>query len=390
MRAFFSHTLAVLLVLAAAWLAPDAAYAQSAGASLLLDGTDDYMTVTSNTTLDVTTAYTLEAWVYPTGTFDPNNEATRAHILSRWGIGGAGNAAYMLGLLGNGKVRAANHDGTTTAGVNSTVALTTGQWNHIASTFANGTLAIYINGVQQGQATGIVPPQVSTHYDFNIGRESNGGKYFQGRVDEARIWNAALTQAEIQANQNRRLSGGERAGALVGYWPFDAGTTTTVDLAGNDNTGTLTNGASIDAAVASAFTAGPPSTVAGNALTLNGTDEYVALGSFSLPESFTFEMWVNPTSTDDGQAFFGKHATSGTNQFLAGYYNGAFTVNIRGDEHVAGTKITGWHHLAVVVNKTSATASDVTVYRNGTELWQTPLADVLGAADGLPWLVGMD
>ena len=41
----------------------------------------------------------------------------------------------------------------------------------------------------------------------------------QGCIDEVRVWNRVLSQEEIRANMNRRLTGGEAG--LVGYWNFN-------------------------------------------------------------------------------------------------------------------------------------------------------------------------
>ncbi|MBD2196852.1 hypothetical protein H6G08_13345 [Calothrix anomala FACHB-343] len=80
--------------------------------------------------------------------------------------------------------------------------------------------------------------------NWAIGARGTGTeRFFNGDIDEVRIWNKARTQQEIQANLNQTLAGNEAN--LFGYWNFDnvAGSTIT-DLAKGNN-GTLTNGASI-------------------------------------------------------------------------------------------------------------------------------------------------
>ena len=46
-------------------------------------------------------------------------------------------------------------------------------------------------------------------------------EYYQGRLDEIRIWDRPLSAAEIAAAMGRRLTGHEPG--LGGYWYFDAG-----------------------------------------------------------------------------------------------------------------------------------------------------------------------
>ena len=64
-------------------------------------------------------------------------------------------------------------------------------------------------------------------------------QYYQGLIDEVRLWNIAHSQSEIQANMNKTLNGNESG--LVGYWPLDEATEVngnspvTVDLTDNHN-----------------------------------------------------------------------------------------------------------------------------------------------------------
>ena len=124
------------------------------------------------------------------------------------------------------------------------------------------------------------------------------------------------------------------------------------------------------------------------ALSLDGVDDWVELTDFAVPETFTVEMWVNPNSTSDDQCFIGKHTTSGEDIFTVGYFDGGIQVTVRSDAHAEGEKTTGFHHLAIVVEKTAS--SSVTVYRNGNLLWQTTLADSIGDTTGKPWVLGQD
>ena len=76
--------------------------------------------------------------------------------------------------------------------------------------------------------------------NFEVGR-SEGAFYFNGLIDEVRLWNTSRTPAEILDNSDATLSGVESG--LVGYWPFDEGAgPTTADLTANANTGSLGGG----------------------------------------------------------------------------------------------------------------------------------------------------
>lgn len=81
-------------------------------------------------------------------------------------------------------------------------------WYHVASVYnaAARTLDIYVNGVlNNGVLVGTVPSsQVNPSVNVNIGRRSDG-LYFNGVIDEVRIYNRTLTAAEIQADMNTPL-----------------------------------------------------------------------------------------------------------------------------------------------------------------------------------------
>jgi hypothetical protein len=82
-------------------------------------------------------------------------------------------------------------------------------WYHVASVYdtAASTLDIYVNGVRDnGVLFGTIPASQinNSAVNANIGRRS-GGFYFNGIIDEVRIYNRALSAAEIQADMNTAI-----------------------------------------------------------------------------------------------------------------------------------------------------------------------------------------
>src|SRR2546430_11815150 len=79
-------------------------------------------------------------------------------------------------------------------------------WTHLAATFDGATVRLYVNGaeaVSQAQTAALTP----TAGTLQIGADSYTGENFAGRIDEVRIYNRALTAAEIQADMNKRGGG---------------------------------------------------------------------------------------------------------------------------------------------------------------------------------------
>ena len=114
-------------------------------------------------------------------------------------------------------------------------------WQHFAlvASQSGNFMRIYRNGLLEAQKSGMTP-FVRGNYDLCLAGVSP--YFFQGQLDEFRIWNVARTQAEIQAHMNHPLVGTESN--LVAYWPFDDPLPgpTTKDRTGLGNTGVLVDG----------------------------------------------------------------------------------------------------------------------------------------------------
>ena len=196
---------------------------------LSFDGVDDYADVGDMLSQG---AYTKAAWVQSNTT-----ESGSYNIIS-------GNTGHALWAPNS--VLSAGHNGTYTS-VQDTEALAVGVWYFVAVTYdsASGTMTLYKNGIQVDDAIDIAAPDEST--TTYIGRFA-GGSYWAGSVDEAAIWNEALSSAEIGAlyNSGGGLDASTDSGdytssvSLQGYWMMNEGIETTLtDASGNGNTGTI-------------------------------------------------------------------------------------------------------------------------------------------------------
>lgn len=132
--------------------------------------------------------------------------------------------------------------------------LETGKWMHLAATIdTSGNAKLYKNGqlIHTGE---IKLPQNIKRTNNCIGKSNwFTGSNFNGKISDVRIWQTARTQAEIQADMYKRLSGKEQN--LVAYYPLNEikreGSTQKVsdqkvsDLVGN-NHGTVTGAITVD------------------------------------------------------------------------------------------------------------------------------------------------
>lgn len=317
--------------------------AQPAGA-LHVDGTNDYISIPHNPKLNLSGGdYTVEFWAKPTivdGTF--------RFLISKDNTNS--NLDYLIGVNNTNRWRfiSRNLSNDITGGP----VVTAGTWYHVAAIFDNGTAKLYVNGQLAGSAP-IAGSPVSSTANLLIGARtaSNPNAFFAGEVDELRIWNRALCEAEVAAWNNCSLSGTEAG--LVAYYRFNQGdigavnssVTTVNDATVNQFNGTLTNFAlagttsnwvagKVSGNCASGVTCPIPSTPAG-ALDFDGADDFVQVNDNSVLDfgsnNFSIEFWAlkKTTTTNWDGTVVGKWNTGGapgTNEWAV-----SLSSNITGD-----------------------------------------------------------
>lgn len=159
------------------------------GNALKFNGTSNFVAVPDSATLDLSSRMTIEAWVYPTS------------AMSNWRSivakeDGTSNLAYYLYANTDTNqpitgVRIGNYP--MVAGVTQIGAK---KWSHLAGTFDGQYLRLYINGALVGMQalTGSIPVSASP---LKIGGNKAFGHYFSGYIDDVRVYNRALSDAEI-------------------------------------------------------------------------------------------------------------------------------------------------------------------------------------------------
>jgi chitodextrinase len=162
------------------------------GGALSFSGSSKVV-IPDSASLDLTTGATLEAWVKPSAI----NSGWRDVIYK-------GNDVYFLeatttssgGVPGAGAALAASGSSDNVYGA-SPLAVNT--WAHLAMTFDGAVLRLYVNGVQVASSN--LPGALATSsYPLEIGGDSIFGQYFQGVIDEVRVYNVARTPTQIQAD----------------------------------------------------------------------------------------------------------------------------------------------------------------------------------------------
>ncbi|MDM8522052.1 Calx-beta domain-containing protein [Desulfococcaceae bacterium HSG8] len=207
--------------------------------ALDFDG-DDYVVIQNNPILRPNTAITVEAWIYAR-----SSGARRKAPISYLQDNGRQESGYgFFYKYDEIRIHLVTEDmpGEDVSD-NPGSPITLNKWYHVAGTYdasaEENNLKFYLNGVltDSETKTGNIDWTFMPD-DFRIGvfHDRDEDKYFDGMIDEVRIWNAARTAEEIQATWNRGLSGNEEG--LVGYWPMVPDETLT-DKSGNGNHGKI-------------------------------------------------------------------------------------------------------------------------------------------------------
>ncbi len=152
------------------------------GQAFSLDGADDYVEVPDSTVLDIAAQITLSAWINPT--------ALGGRIIDKL-TAGVSNG-YLLDTFG-GKVRLI---ATSTGSADGSTSLPLNAWTHVAGVFDGTQLRVYVNGQLDG-TTDVTDTTPTNNLPLRIGADSNGDNRFSGLIDEASVYNRALSATEV-------------------------------------------------------------------------------------------------------------------------------------------------------------------------------------------------
>ncbi|MGW0482558.1 LamG-like jellyroll fold domain-containing protein [Nonomuraea sp. NPDC003214] len=158
------------------------------GKALAFDGSSSWVTVADSASLRLTTGMTLEAWIRP-----ETVTSWRTVIMKQYGT----DLAYTLSAGSyTDRPHAVIHT-TGEVGAGGTASLPLNTWSHLAATYDGATLRLYVNGTQVAERAAGGPIRTDGGV-LRIGGNSLWGEFFDGLIDEVRIYDRALTPAQIQ------------------------------------------------------------------------------------------------------------------------------------------------------------------------------------------------
>jgi Concanavalin A-like lectin/glucanases superfamily/Chitobiase/beta-hexosaminidase C-terminal domain/IPT/TIG domain/Fibronectin type III domain len=166
------------------------------GSALSFNGTNALVTINDTASLHLATAVTLEAWVNPssepTGWQDVIYKPLDNYFLEASSTSG--------NKPGTGVLLTSSAEPI----VYGSAQLAANTWTHLAMTYDGTTLKIFVNGTLTSSITQAGSITTSTNA-LQIGGDATYGQYFKGLIDEVRVYNIALSQAQIQTDMATAL-----------------------------------------------------------------------------------------------------------------------------------------------------------------------------------------
>ena len=163
------------------------------GEALSFDGVNDRVDLPALGTF-YDTRFTLSAWVKKQGT------KTDSAVVGSW-VGGSQNGGPMVWVHSSVNRYHLTLNRTQSTYLDSGRAPTTGQWQYVAATFDGATARFYVDGVET--ANRAYTGNVGDSNTWRVGAYGPGPiGFFDGAIDEVRIYSRALSAAEIQTDMN--------------------------------------------------------------------------------------------------------------------------------------------------------------------------------------------
>ncbi len=169
------------------------------GASIALDGSNDYVSLGTPSSLN-TSYVSVAAWV----NFTNPSDGVSNEIYNRQNSSNAGAVAIRKDTSGMYVFQLRLTGSTATIRSVSSNAAAGSGWHHVVGTYDGSTIKLYIDGILQTSRQAIAGTvDTGTLNAIEIGRNPTGINYFNGKIDDVRVYNYALTQQQVQTVMNQ-------------------------------------------------------------------------------------------------------------------------------------------------------------------------------------------
>ncbi|MFZ2148946.1 MAG: LamG domain-containing protein [Sedimentisphaerales bacterium] len=166
------------------------------GGALEFDGIDDYVEVPDDRSFDITNEITVTAWINPVDVADWRTIVSKFAHTPAWR-----KDLYWLLYGGNIGVSLAGPSGIGGTDWIPDVPIESGTWAHVALSYDGFAMKMYKNGINvatNSLSGNLLLGDSASNESFYIGQNTEWGEYFNGLIDDVRIYDRTLTPGQVQ------------------------------------------------------------------------------------------------------------------------------------------------------------------------------------------------
>ena len=369
------------------------------GTCLDFDGTDDFVSIADDSTLDITGDMTVSCWVALDSAMNnnlgilvnkrDNSDSTNPFLLYFEDRGGEDSFRFSMGEGSSSEQIGSddNFDGAYD------------KWDHVVATISGTTMSLYVNGVLDATGT-FSGSRQTNNIPIRLGASYTNGSYdypMEGQMADVRVYSAALSAAnvkEIYDDSKVILPYNISQTNLKGWWPLvDGAGDYAYDGSGNGNDGTLTNMTSADWLTGQT---GCPQLVEGynRPMLFDGNNDYVQVASDGSStfanQSYTVAGWIQIGDLTSDKGIFSYDFTSHASPYYATHVrvtaNELYLLWNDGSsyQYISKTSaftVNTWHHYACTF-----TSGSQKIYIDGAEVASGTRADTITYYNQEVWI----
>lgn len=291
------------------------------------DGSTNYISIPNNPNINVQTgeSFTISYWT------KHNAQNNGKYMISKYNGSIGVQPSYALGTGSNGDSYSW-FEFTAGNGIENrgNIDLNDTNWHNITTVFKSGeSVSIYVDGVLDIQHPATHSGSISNLTDLTIGCGANIAQFYNGKIDDIKIYKKALTEDEIKNETNN----------LVAYYPFNGNAN---DESENGNHGTVSG------ATLTTDRLGNPD----SAYSFDGNDIITIAHDdiLNCSNELSISVWVKPNSLQDAMILGKSNYTSNTNYLLRTKSTGYIAFEYKDFANSNSLPLTAgiWNHIAVV------------------------------------------
>jgi len=164
------------------------------------------VSISYDASINMTNALSIEAWVNPAG-------SVTKEIVSRMNSDGSASVSYELYQNGQ-KIGFKLFKASTAYTWTTNTDLSLNTWHHVVATWDGATAKVYVDGKLDMTPGTLASPIDSSSYGLSIGAYGNNNFLFNGKIDEVKLYNRALTGPATNCGDNSSNEVCQRYGPL--------------------------------------------------------------------------------------------------------------------------------------------------------------------------------